>query len=166
MLRQLAREDGLTGLANRRWLDAQWAHECERARRYKHAIAVAMIDIDHFKSINDRFSHRVGDEVLRRVARLLRDAFRRGDIVGRYGGEEFMVAWVETPLAHAVAVCQKLRQRVAALALDDLHPDLKNATISIGLAGCDADADDAALVAQADAQLYRAKAEGRDRVCW
>jgi diguanylate cyclase (GGDEF)-like protein len=166
MLRQLAREDGLTGLANRRWLDAQWAHECERARRYGHAIAVAMIDIDHFKSINDRFSHRVGDEVLRRVARLLRSAFRRGDIVGRYGGEEFMVAWVETPLAHAVAVCQKLRQRVAALVLDDLHPDLKNVTISIGLAGCDANADDAMLVAQADRQLYRAKAEGRDRVCW
>lgn len=165
-LRQLAREDGLTGLANRRWLDAQWAHECERARRYRHAIAVGMIDIDHFKSINDRFSHRVGDEVLRRVARLLRDAFRRGDIVGRYGGEEFMVAWVETPLEQAVAVCHKLRQRVAALPLADLHPDLKSVTVSIGLAGCVADPVDTELVAQADRQLYRAKAEGRDRVCW
>ena len=165
MLRQLAREDGLTGLANRRWLDAQWAHECERARRYKHAIAVAMIDIDHFKSVNDRFSHRVGDEVLRRVARLLRDSCRRGDIVGRYGGEEFMVVWVETPLSHAAAVCDKLRQRVAALTLDDLHPDLKSVTISIGLAGADQDPVDGELVARADAQLYRAKAEGRDRVC-
>ncbi|MFZ5548818.1 MAG: diguanylate cyclase [Pseudomonadota bacterium] len=165
-LQQLAREDGLTGLANRRWLDAQWAHECERARRYRHAIAVGMIDIDHFKSINDRFSHRVGDEVLRRVARLLRDAFRRGDIVGRYGGEEFMVAWVETPLEQAVAVCHKLRQRVAALPLGDLHPDLKSVTVSIGVAGCDADPVDAELVARADGQLYRAKAEGRNRVCW
>lgn len=171
MLRQLAREDGLTGLANRRWLDAQWAHECERARRYRHAIAVAMIDIDHFKSINDRFSHRVGDEVLRRVARLLRDSCRRGDVVGRYGGEEFMLVWVETPIEQAIAVSDKLRQRVAALPLDDLHPDLKSVTISVGLAGAGADPAghelvDAELVARADGQLYRAKAEGRDRVCW
>lgn len=165
MLRQLAREDGLTGLANRRWLDAQWAHECERARRYHHAIAVAMVDIDHFKSINDRFSHRVGDEVLRRVARLLRDSSRRGDIVGRYGGEEFMVVWVETPGEQALAVCEKLRQRVATLRLDDLHPDLKTVTVSIGLAAAAHDPVDAELVAEADRQLYRAKAEGRDRVC-
>lgn len=166
MLRQLAREDGLTGLANRRWLDAQWAHECERARRYKHPIAVAMLDVDHFKSINDRFSHRVGDEVLRRVARVLRDSCRRGDVVGRYGGEEFMVVCVETPMAQAVAVCEKLRHLVAALPLDDIHPDLKSVTISVGLAGAAAEVVDAELVAQADQQLYRAKSDGRDRVCW
>lgn len=166
LLRQLAREDGLTGLANRRWLDAQWAHECERARRYRHPIAVSMVDVDHFKSVNDRFSHRVGDEVLRRVARLLRESCRRGDVVGRYGGEEFMIVWVETPLARAAAVCEKLRLRVAALALDDLHPDLKAVTVSIGLAAADADPVDAELLTQADHQLYRAKAEGRNRVCW
>lgn len=166
LLRQLAREDGLTGLANRRWLDAQWGHECERARRYRHAVAVAMVDIDHFKSVNDRFSHRVGDEVLRRVARTLRDSVRRGDIVGRYGGEEFMIVWVETPLADAASACDKLRQRVAALALDDLHPDLKGVTISVGLAGVDSDPVDIELVADADRQLYRAKAEGRNRVCY
>jgi diguanylate cyclase (GGDEF)-like protein len=165
MLRQLAREDGLTGLANRRWLDAQWAHECERARRYKHALAVAMVDIDHFKSINDRFSHRVGDEVLRRVGKLLRDSCRRGDVVGRYGGEEFMVVLVETPVDLAAAACEKLRQRIAALPLDDLHPDLKRVTVSIGLAGTDTHPADADLIAQADRQLYRAKAEGRDRLC-
>lgn len=165
MLRQLAREDGLTGLANRRWLDAQLDRERERARRYHHPLSVAMLDIDHFKSVNDRFSHRVGDEVLRRVGRLLRDTCRGGDIVGRYGGEEFMVVLVETPLATAQAVCEKLRQRVAALDLADLHPDLRQVTLSIGLAG---DADDpvaADLVQAADQQLYRAKREGRNRVC-
>lgn len=166
LLRQLAREDGLTGLANRRWLDAQWAQECERARRYGHPVAVAMVDIDHFKSVNDRFSHRVGDEVLRRVALMLRDSVRRGDIVGRYGGEEFVIVWVETPLAQAAAACEKLRERVAALPLHDLHPDLRGTTVSVGLAGVDRQPQDDALMAAADAQLYRAKAEGRNRVCW
>ena len=165
MLRQLAREDGLTGLANRRWLDAQLDRERERARRYRHALSVAMIDIDHFKSVNDRFSHRVGDEVLRRVGRLLRDACRGGDIIGRYGGEEFMVVLVETPLATALTVCEKLRQRVAGLDLSDLHPDLARVTVSIGLAGDAEDPVAADLVHAADQQLYRAKAEGRNRVC-
>ncbi|WP_396269716.1 diguanylate cyclase [Ideonella sp.] len=164
MLRQLAREDGLTGLANRRWLDAQLDRERERARRYRHGLSVAMVDIDHFKSVNDRFSHRVGDEVLRRVGRLLRDTCRSGDIVGRYGGEEFVVVLVETPLTAAIAVCEKLRQRIADLDLSDLHPDLKHITVSIGVAG---DAEDPVahnLLNDADAQLYAAKQGGRNQV--
>ncbi|HSI57200.1 MAG TPA: diguanylate cyclase [Ideonella sp.] len=166
MLRQLAREDGLTGMANRRWLDAQLTRERERARRYRHPLSLAMIDIDHFKSVNDRCSHRVGDEVLRRIGHLLRDACRSGDIVGRYGGEEFLLVLVETPLASAAAVCEKLRQRVAAQDFSDLHPGLGRLSVSIGLAGdaIDPVADD--LVGDADRQLYRAKREGRDRVCW
>lgn len=165
MLRQLAREDGLTGLANRRWLDAQLDRERERARRFHHPLSVAMVDIDHFKSVNDRFSHRVGDEVLRRVGRLLRDNCRSGDIVGRYGGEEFIVVLVETPLAAAQAVCEKLRQRVSELDLSGLHPDLRQVTVSIGLSGDAEDPVATDLVAEADAQLYRAKHEGRNRVC-
>jgi diguanylate cyclase (GGDEF)-like protein len=125
-----------------------------------------MVDIDHFKTINDRFSHRVGDEVLRRLGLLLRDALRASDIIGRYGGEEFMVVLVETPLASAVAVCEKLRQRVAALVLNDLHPALERITVSIGLAGDLPDPVLADPVALADAQLYRAKAAGRNQVCW
>ena len=165
MLRQLSREDGLTGLANRRWLDAQFTRERERARRHGHPLAVAMIDIDHFKSINDRCSHRIGDEVLRRVGRLLRDACRSGDIVGRYGGEEFMVVLVETPLQHAVGVCEKLRRLIGDQPWSELHPDLRRVSVSIGLAG---DAEDPVardLAQEADRQLYRAKREGRDRVC-
>jgi len=166
LLRQLAREDGLTGLANRRWLDTQLAHEAERARRYRHPLSVAMIDVDHFKRINDRCSHRVGDEVLRRLAGLLRGACRQVDVVGRYGGEEFVLLLPETPLMAASAVCEKLRQRIAALHVGDLHPDLVQVTASIGLAGAEGAAVQAeALVQAADAQLYRAKAEGRNRVC-
>lgn len=166
MLRQLAREDGLTGMANRRWLDAQLSRERERARRYRHPLSLAMIDIDHFKSVNDRFSHRIGDEVLRRVGQALRDACRSGDIIGRYGGEEFLLVLVETPLAVAGAVCEKLRRLVAGLDLSLLHPDLRQVSVSIGVAGDAADPVAHDLVADADAQLYRAKREGRNRVCW
>jgi diguanylate cyclase (GGDEF)-like protein len=164
-LRQLSREDGLTGLANRRWLDAQLARERERARRHGHPLAIGMIDIDHFKAINDHCSHRIGDEVLRRIGHLLRDSCRSGDIVGRYGGEEFMVVLVETPLAAARGVCEKLRRLVASQPWAEVHPDLATVTVSIGLAG---DADDPVasdLTQDADAQLYRAKREGRNRVC-
>jgi two-component system cell cycle response regulator len=165
MLRQLAREDGLTGLSNRRWLDAQLDRERERARRHGHPLALAMIDIDHFKAINDRCSHRVGDEVLRRVARLLRDACRSGDVVGRYGGEEFLVVLVETPLAAARGVCEKLRRLIVSQPWEDLHPELHRVSVSIGLAG---DAEDPVardLLQEADHQLYRAKREGRNRLC-
>ncbi|WP_422566160.1 diguanylate cyclase [Ideonella sp.] len=166
LLRQLAREDGLTGLANRRWLDAQLTRERERARRHGHALTVAMIDIDHFKRINDRFSHRVGDEVLRRMGHLLRDAFRTGDIIGRYGGEEFMVVLVETPLQNALIVCERLRERVAELVLSDLHPELRQVTVSIGVAGDLPDPVAVDPVALADEQLYCAKELGRNRLCW
>lgn len=166
LLRQLAREDGLTGLANRRWLDAQLHRERERARRHHHPLAVAMIDIDQFKTINERYSHRVGDEVLRRLGLLLRNALRICDLIGRYGGEEFLVVLVETPLSNAVLVCEKLRQRVEALELTDLHPELRSVTISIGLAGDLPDPVAEDPVELADAQLYRAKTSGRNRVCW
>jgi diguanylate cyclase (GGDEF)-like protein len=166
MLRQLAREDGLTGLANRRWLDAQYQLERERARRHGHALSVAMIDLDHFKSINDRYTHRVGDEVLRRLGCLMRETFRANDVIGRYGGEEFMAVLVETPLASAAAVCERLRERVAGVAWSELHPELAQVTVSIGLAGDAENPLETDLVLQADKQLYAAKARGRNRVCW
>ena len=165
LLRQLAREDGLTGVANRRWLDASLARERERARRHGHPLSVAMIDLDHFKSINDRCSHHVGDEVLRRLGRLLRDTCRQGDLVGRYGGEEFLVVLVETPLASARQVCEKLRRLVAGLDVQGLHPSLARVTVSIGVAGDAEDPVATDLVQLADRELYRAKREGRNRVC-
>ena len=94
----LAREDGLTGIANRRWLDITLTKEFERAERFHHPLSVAMIDLDDFKMVNDRFSHLIGDEVLRRTAQLLRDRCRSVDLAGRYGGEEFLLILVEDTL--------------------------------------------------------------------
>ncbi|MBQ0944559.1 GGDEF domain-containing protein [Ideonella sp. 4Y16] len=165
LLRQLAREDGLTGVANRRWLDSMLMRERERARRHGHPLAVAMIDLDHFKAINDRCSHHVGDEVLRRIGRLLLQTCRQGDLVGRYGGEEFLVVLVETPLAAARGVCEKLRRLVATMDVEGLHPTLSRVTVSIGVAGDAADPVAEDLVQAADRELYRAKREGRNRVC-
>lgn len=163
MLHQLSREDGLTGVANRRWLDLQLDQELERARRFGHPLSVAMLDLDHFKAINDRFTHLTGDKVLRLVAQLLRHGCRRSDLVARYGGEEFMLLLIETPLDRARRLCEKLRERVEAHDWSSLHPELR-VTLSIGLA-CRQEHDDVeALSARADSQLYLAKQQGRNCV--
>lgn len=166
LLQQLAREDGLTGVANRRWLDLQLRREVERAQRFGHPLAVAMIDLDHFKAVNDRCGHAVGDEVLRQVARLLRQGCRASDGVGRYGGEEFVLLLVETTAAQALALCDTLRLRVAAQPWAALHPALAaGLTVSIGVAALAGDEPPEALLARSDAALYRAKHGGRNRVC-
>lgn len=108
-LERQTREDPLTGVFNRRHLDTQLAAEWERALRFGRALAVAMVDIDHFKQVNDRFSHAVGDEVLRTVARVLRENTRGVDVVARYGGEEFCLILVETRTEDAVRLCDRLR---------------------------------------------------------
>lgn len=163
LLEQLAREDGLTGVANRRWLDLQLARECERARRFDHPLSVAMIDVDHFKALNDRFGHALGDEVLRRIAHLLRSACRASDELGRYGGEEFLLILAETPLSGALPVCEKLRERVRSHDWSALHPALNGVTVSIGLASASGAQVTEALAQRADERLYAAKAAGRDR---
>lgn len=165
LLQQLAREDGLTGLANRRWLDLQLQREVQRAQRFGHPLAVAMIDIDHFKAINDGFSHAAGDAALRVVARLLADGCRSSDVAGRYGGEEFVLILVETPADQAQGLGDKLRQRIASHDWAAVLAGLPPLTVSIGVAGLGADDDAASLLARADLQLYRAKRDGRNRVC-
>lgn len=164
LLEQLAREDGLTGVANRRWLDLQLARECERASRFGHPLAVAMIDVDDFKAINDRHSHAVGDAVLRRLALLLRDSCRVSDQVGRYGGEEFMLVLPETTLDNAALVCEKLCRRIEAHDWRGVHGALARVTVSIGVAGSSFAPDAGELAAAADARLYRAKQAGKNRV--
>ena len=173
LLAQLAeqsRTDALTGLANRRWLDERLAAEMQRARRHALPLAVAMCDLDFFKRINDRFGHAVGDEVLRRVAAILRERCRSTDLVARYGGEEFCIAFLEADAADAVRSCEELRAAVAAHDWHPVHPALV-VTLSIGVAhlgdGRDGVHDDAhALLADADRHLYRAKRDGRNRVRW
>jgi diguanylate cyclase (GGDEF)-like protein len=165
LLQQLARVDGLTGVANRRWLDLQLLRETERAHRFGHPLAVAMVDVDHFKAVNDGLSHAVGDAVLRQLAGLLRSGCRASDVVGRYGGEEFVLILVETTQAQALEACEKLRERVAAHAWGAVHPALPGLSVSIGVAGFDADAPQDNLLERADQALYRAKNGGRNRVC-
>jgi diguanylate cyclase (GGDEF)-like protein len=162
--RQPEREDALTGVLSRTALDAEYGRECERSRASRCPLAVALIEPDRFKSINERHGYRIGAEVLRRLGFLFRQTFRAQDIIGRLGGEVFMVAMVDTPLASAAAHCERLRERVAGHAWSELHPDLQQVTVSIGLAG---DAEDPAavnLVAFASRQLSAAQQRGRNRL--
>ena len=162
-LERLSMEDPLTGVSNRRHLESQLALEWDRARRFAHPLTIAIIDADHFKSVNDTFSHRVGDSVLRVIAGVLRDRTRRVDIVARLGGEEFVVVLVETPAAIGARVCDELRAAIAAQDWFALAPGL-GVTVSIGVAGSDEATSQDGAMGLADARLYEAKRAGRNRV--
>lgn len=163
-LRELSVRDALTGLHNRRYFDEQAASLYRHAVRYQRSFSVVIADIDFFKRINDQHTHATGDAVLRAVGEIFRAHMRESDLVARYGGEEFVMAFPETSLAQATALCDKLRQLIAAHPWQELNPQLA-VTISIGVAA-DLQAGSAeAMLQQADAMLYRAKQDGRNRVC-
>jgi diguanylate cyclase (GGDEF)-like protein len=163
-LERLSHLDGLTGLRNRRSLDRHLASEVARARRSGDPLALLMLDIDHFKAINDRFSHTVGDEVLRKLARSLRQQLRDVDLSARFGGEEFVLLLPDTDAPGARQVAEKVRLAVEEGTGGTVHPELA-VTVSVGVAML-APGDDATdLLARADAMLYRAKQSGRNRVC-
>lgn len=166
LLDQLERqtyEDALTGLANRRRLDQRLADEFALALRHGRPLAVAMADLDHFKAVNDRFSHAVGDAALRAIAKLLSAQVRHTDLVARFGGEEFVIVLVETDAAAAMRVCEKLRAAVANHAWNGIHPGL-SLTMSVGLCADTALPAYERMLAMADRNLYTAKASGRNRV--
>jgi diguanylate cyclase (GGDEF)-like protein len=163
-LERQTREDSLTGVSNRRHLDALLAVEWERALRFGRALTVAMLDLDHFKAVNDRFSHAVGDEVLRTVARILRDHTRGVDVVARYGGEEFCLILVETKLEEGARLCDRLRGLIERYDWSALRPGL-SVTITAGVAGLHEAEAPNELLAAADVRLYAAKHQGRNRVC-
>lgn len=154
-----AAHDALTGLGNRRTLDT----ELERWSTERSAFAVALLDVDHFKRVNDTWSHQVGDVVLARVAAALQHALRRDDLAARYGGEEFAVLLDGLTGSRTADVADRLRATVADLVWDDLMPGHR-VTVSIGVAERQPGEPVADLLARADAALYRAKREGRDRV--
>jgi diguanylate cyclase (GGDEF)-like protein len=158
-----AREDALTGLANRRVFDQTLAHEFRRARRTGTPLCLAMIDIDHFKRINDNYSHAAGDAVLVAVARVMREQCREMDVPSRWGGEEFGLLLPQTRREDAVRVCERLRAAFAALEFEDIDLQLR-VSVSIGLADEAGLETHEALLARADQALYAAKHEGRDRV--
>lgn len=158
-------EDGLTGLYNRRYLDGRLAFEIKRADRYQRQMAVAMADLDRFKDVNDKFSHMIGDEVLRTLAEILRSNCRSIDVIARYGGEEFLLCFPETGLEDARSVCEKIRQQVENHDWREIAPGLR-VTISFGVASAPpVNYDVDTLIAAADEKLYQAKSEGRNLTC-
>jgi diguanylate cyclase (GGDEF)-like protein/PAS domain S-box-containing protein len=165
-LERLSQIDALTGLANRRHFMMLAEQELARALRYVGALSVFMMDIDHFKIVNDTYGHQTGDLVLQKLGSLCREALREIDSVGRIGGEEFAVILPHTDGARALEVAERLRQTVAATEIPLEHGLPLRFTLSIGvttLIGGIANID--TLLGQADSALYEAKRSGRNRVC-
>jgi diguanylate cyclase (GGDEF)-like protein len=163
-LGEMAATDPLTGVANRRGIEQLGAEAVAAARATREPLVALVLDVDHFKRVNDSHGHPCGDQVLARIAHACRDALRHIDLFGRTGGEEFLVLLPDTRLGHAWPVAERLRASVAALSFDDIAAGLA-VTISIGMAELRAsDAGLRDLVARADAALYRAKNNGRDRI--
>ena len=156
---ELARFDALTQLLNRRGFDEAMEVAVASAKRRFSALSVIAIDIDHFKSVNDRYGHDTGDAVLKLLALLMKDWFRESDIIGRMGGEEFTVLLVDTDLASAHRVAEQLVQHVAATTF----PDVGTITISCGVSKLRAAEEGYVTLKRADRALYRAKTDGRNR---
>jgi diguanylate cyclase (GGDEF)-like protein len=164
-LRQLATHDPLTGLLNRREFDRILREEEERARRFGHALSLIIIDIDHFKAVNDAHGHPAGDAVLREIARRMSGEVRTVDRVARLGGEEFGVILMQCDRAAAILVAQAIRAAVRGRPVDMENDQALAVTLSAGVASLPHDVYSAAeLVVAADKALYAAKAAGRDRV--
>ncbi|HNX68477.1 MAG TPA: GGDEF domain-containing protein [Candidatus Omnitrophota bacterium] len=174
-VRELAIVDELTQVFVRHHFVERLEEELKRSIRFKLPMAVLMLDIDHFKRYNDDFGHLVGDATLKDVADLLRKNLRRVDLLGRYGGEEFVIAMPETKLANAAEVAERIRSNIARHDFQ-VYNDMTKVTVSQGLAIFDGEsiADDGTLdtraiamdlIRQADDAMYKAKEEGRNRVC-
>ena len=162
---RLSQTDALTGAHNRRSLFARLDQEVERSRRFEHAVAVALVDVDRFRQYNDAAGHAAGDAVLRTVAGLLGGAVGRVDLVARYGGEEFAVVLARADRATAGAAAERLRATVEAAAIPHPASEAGRVTISVGVAVFPEDGQDvAALVDAADAALFAAKRAGRNVV--
>ncbi len=163
-LRDLAANDPLTGLMNRRTMDVVFLREFERSLRYGRPLSVMMVDIDHFKSINDTYGHATGDEVLKIMAGILKSKIRVHDMVARYGGEEFALILPETEEDGAFLLSQRLMNAIRSYAFPTEKGELK-LTASIGIAQWKEKNESlSGLIEKADQALYDAKRRGRDRV--
>lgn len=162
-LRAVMESDSLTGLLNHARFKERLALELERARREGQELSLAIIDLDHFKGVNDTHGHLVGDRVIRGLARSLRKHLRRTDVIGRYGGEEFAALLPSTSPEQAAARLDKIRERFGATPFDGAHGPF-SVTYSAGIAGSGPHEGPEALISAADAALYAAKRTGRNRV--
>jgi diguanylate cyclase (GGDEF)-like protein len=165
---RVATVDGLTGLRNRRWLDDAFGRQLTRTLRASRPVSLLMLDLDHFKQLNDTFGHLVGDAVLCRIAQVLARSLRPQDLLARYGGEEFAVLLPDTDTDEAIAIAERLREAILMAPASDAEVEggepLPFTTVSVGVATAQLSDSLPALLALADAALYRAKAGGRDRV--
>jgi diguanylate cyclase (GGDEF)-like protein len=158
--------DGLTGLMNRQHFLERLAQELERVSRYCSVLSLLMIDVDHFKNVNDTHGHLVGDHVLVQVGKVLRSCLRSSDLAARYGGEEFCILAANTDLEGAQTFAERIRQLVAQQQIPGSEGKPFSVTCSIGVAESGTEATEALeLLARADEALYLAKQRGRNRVC-
>ena len=161
--------DHLTGVYNRRYLDKRIASEAIRARRYDMPLSMMMLDIDHFKAVNDRYGHQIGDRVLKSLGELLIKKVRVIDVVARYGGEEIAILTIQTKISDAFDQAERLCKAVEASIMvpadEKEQREAIRITVSIGVAGFDQEVFDSQLmIKKADMALYQAKREGRNRV--
>ena len=166
-LRLLSVTDGLTKAYNHRHFQERFKSEFARARRYGDSLSCVMIDIDHFKRVNDDHGHPVGDKVLVRLVEILKDSIRSEDLVARYGGEEFVLLLPQTDAGQAALLAERIRERAAVERLPLAAGARLTFTVSLGVADYTpdrADMDRDSLLSAADAALYRAKTNGRNRV--
>ena len=162
-LEHLATHDTLTGLINRNVIEKRIADEIHRARRYHHSFSVFIIDIDHFKKVNDNYGHQTGDTVLQSFAKILDSSVRETDYAARYGGEEFVVLLPETALPEATKLAQQLRKRIAAHSIPLADNDVLKISVSIGIALFPEHGDSLeGLLSAADLAMYAAKEDGRN----
>ena len=155
--------DGLTGIANRRKLDEALENEFLRAKRYGRPLSIAILDADHFKKVNDTHGHIVGDFVLKKLATLFQQNIRREELLGRYGGEEFVVVMPEVDSSGAFQLAEKLRKTVESTVFKSGEAELP-ITISVGVATLGAEESVKAFIDTADQALYKSKEDGRNRV--
>ncbi len=160
---ELATQDQLTGLVNRRFADDALRRFIQEFNHSQREFAIALVDLDHFKSINDRYSHEAGDEVLKKVARILGAGCRETDVLARYGGEEFLICFPGIGVTAAAEICERLRHAVEAAHWSALAPDI-HISLSAGVAGMEPGFTRGLLLKTADKRLYQAKNAGRNRV--
>ncbi len=163
-LERLANLDSLTGLYNRRVILHRLNERIKYTRRYGDELSLIMLDIDHFKKVNDQYGHLIGDGVLEEIAVSVQRSIRDTDVVGRYGGEEFIIILLKTGLSSALDVAERVRKAIEAAEMKDSEGNVFSVTVSEGVSSYKPAEDERSLISRVDDALYRAKENGRNRV--
>ena len=163
-LQEAALKDPLTGMGNRRYLIERLREEMDRSRRKGKPLTVALLDIDHFKSVNDDFGHDVGDRLLCRIGEAITESLRDYDVCGRWGGEEFLLFFPETDLDAAREVCERVRVAIRAIGPVEGMSGARGITASVGLSRLGESEGFSETISRADSLLMEAKESGRDRL--